>query len=730
MTADPAGPAVSVVMANYNGAAHIAAAVRSVLRQTETSIELIISDDGSSDDSLERARAAARGDPRVVVIASGRRGGPGAARNRALAAARGRWIAIVDNDDAIHPDRLKQLVALAEADMADIAADDLLTFYDGGERAPHALLPRRWARAPRWIGAADYLRTNHLFGAGPSLGYLKPLIRRSLIDGIRYDETLRIAEDFDLVMRLLLAGARMRLYPQLSYFYRKHAHSISHRLSPPVIDAMLAAHDRLGAGRSLDAAARRALAARRASIVAAGAFVALVEALKARRLAAAIGIAARNPRAAWLLHVPVRDRLLQRPARRPAAAPGPRIALLSRQRIVGATNGSSAYVLAIAQGLRDAGYCVDFIGASPKTFGRWPLFRLKPETKAFSRYSVRGGIRVGDLMIATDPRVGVRAAFAVGARLLRRIGLKVSPGEAEYAQGAPATREDMLYVARLARPGSAAVLCDYCFLTPMAPYALAFDAPVLTIMHDLMSARVSEAGSANVPKEVLTLTPEVEFGLLGQGDAVLAIQAEEAARTQAALPGRDIILVPHAVTCASSAQPGRDDRLLFVGSNTEPNIVGLTYFFNEVWPLIRAKRPSAELDVAGSVARGLAGAPPPGVRLLGVVADLSPLYRDAAVVISPLVTGSGLKIKLIEAFAAGKAVVGGSVTVQGVAGLAEEAVAIADDPQTFAAKTLSLMADPALRRRRGEAGLRIARDAFSPQAALADLLTYLRASAR
>ena len=50
---------VSVIMANLNGAAHIAAAVRSVLRQTERSLELIVSDDGSSDDSLAQARDAA-----------------------------------------------------------------------------------------------------------------------------------------------------------------------------------------------------------------------------------------------------------------------------------------------------------------------------------------------------------------------------------------------------------------------------------------------------------------------------------------------------------------------------------------------------------------------------------------------------------------------------------------------------------------------------------------------
>src|SRR5690606_9522045 len=140
MSVNDIAPRVSIVMANYNGAAHIAAAVRSVLRQTETSLELIVSDDGSDDDSLACARAAADGDPRLVVVGAKRRSGPAAARNRALAVARGGWLAIVDNDDYIEPGRLARLIDAAEADGADIAADDLLVFYEDGSQQPHAHL--------------------------------------------------------------------------------------------------------------------------------------------------------------------------------------------------------------------------------------------------------------------------------------------------------------------------------------------------------------------------------------------------------------------------------------------------------------------------------------------------------------------------------------------------------------------------------------------------------------
>lgn len=717
MTYD-AEPLVSVIMANHNGAAHIAAAVRAVLRQTESRLELILSDDGSSDDSLVRARAAAAADPRLVVLTHGLRGGPAAARNRALAAARGHWIAIVDNDDLIHPERLARLIAQAEADGADIAADNLLTFYEDGT-APHPHLRQAPAR---WVSPAEYLRTNHVFGEVPSLGYLKPIFRRTL--AARYDESLNIAEDFDLVMRLLLGGARMRVYPELGYFYRKHPHSISHRLSAGALAAMLAAHDRLSDGGASDVGA--ALAARRRSLADARGFTEIIAALKARRIGDALGMALQQPGAAALLRVPLLDRLMKRAPKMVENHGPPRVALLSRQRIVGATNGSSAYVLSIADAFDRAGYAVDFIGASPKIFGRWPVMRLRPETGVFASYRIHGALKFGSVLIATNPRVAVSAVVALLERALVKLGLAARGWSkpAEYAQGAPATLADQLFVARVAKPGAKAIVCDYAFLTPLAPYVLA-DAPVLTIMHDLMSARVSEAATEKAPAEVLALTPEREFALLGQCDAVLAIQAEEAAAVRKALAGTDVILAPHAASCVANAQPGDDDTLLFVGSNTSPNAVGISRFFEQSWPLVRAKRPNARLLVAGSVVRALTGAPD-GIKLLGVVADLAPLYRDAGVVISPLHTGSGLKIKLIEAMAAGKAIVGTSVTVQGVADLAAGALAIEDDPARFAEAICELLGVPERRRALGRAALELARGHFSPDACYGAMVDYVR----
>ena len=96
--------------------------------------------------------------------------------------------------------------------------------------------------APMWLTAAPYLRANGGDPALPAFGYLKPVIRRAVLGNRRYDPALRIGEDYDLVLRLLIGGARFLLLPDPLYAYRRHAGSISHRLSVGTARAMLAAH--------------------------------------------------------------------------------------------------------------------------------------------------------------------------------------------------------------------------------------------------------------------------------------------------------------------------------------------------------------------------------------------------------------------------------------------------------------------------------------------------------
>jgi succinoglycan biosynthesis protein ExoO len=320
-----ARPCVSVITANYNGGAHLAAAVRSVLRQSLASLELIVVDDASTDDSLAVIRQAAAGDPRVRVLKQRRNAGPAAARNRALEAARGRWIAVFDSDDLMSPDRLQRLVDCAEADWAEIVVDNLIVFSDDETQPWRPFLTGPAYARPRWLTLADYIGSSRIYSHRPDLGYLKPLICAATLrrTGLRYRQDLRVGEDYDLILRLLAEGAKMRLDPGPLYRYRRHDEEVSPARRREHLQAMLAA-DADFAARYPDQppAVRRAQAARRRSLEAALSYDGVITQLKAHGVAGGLKASLNDP-AVWpLLTMPVAARLKRFAARlnRPYAA--------------------------------------------------------------------------------------------------------------------------------------------------------------------------------------------------------------------------------------------------------------------------------------------------------------------------------------------------------------------------------------------------------------------------
>jgi glycosyltransferase involved in cell wall biosynthesis len=110
MTAEPL---VSIITPAYNSAGFIRETIASALAQTLRNFELIVVDDGSSDDTIEVVHRIAAGDPRVIVMLSPH-GGPAQARNVGLEAARGRYIALLDSDDIWMPQYLEQQIAVLE----------------------------------------------------------------------------------------------------------------------------------------------------------------------------------------------------------------------------------------------------------------------------------------------------------------------------------------------------------------------------------------------------------------------------------------------------------------------------------------------------------------------------------------------------------------------------------------------------------------------------------------
>ena len=715
-------PTVSIVMANHNGACFVEQALRSALRQTLSDIEIIVSDDASTDDSAARILAISEADPRVRLIRRVTKGGAAMARNTALDVAGGTYIAIMDSDDLMHPDRLRRLVALIETNGADLVADDLLMFDDASELPPASLLD---GRTHGWIDAAAYVDGNSMNG-GPALGYLKPLIRRKVIEtyNLRYDQGLSIAEDYAFVLQLLVHGARFWIDNDMTYFYRRRSGSLSHRLSKTALLKMQIADAAFVAPRAMSQPFEAARARRSASLNIALQFEHLVDALKQRRLLYALSYSLRHPKAALRLRGPVRDRMHRLFARSPndqVASVRRSVCLLSRQRVIGATNGSSAYLLSLCRALDAKGFDVHLVSPSPAVFGSWPALLLRAEMGVFKSIRVRGAWRFGKVLVARDVRVCIRGLLIVAARLLSKTGIGVRVPKADYAIGVAWRREDLLFVAQEARANADAILADYAFLTAGIAYTLRPDSPSAVVMHDMFSNHRQPNGPR--PPSMVRIDALQEAHLLSAADAIVAIQADEAAEVSRLLPGHRVILAPMAVRAVAYAQPGRSHSALFVGSDTGPNIDGLNWLLDEVWPQVRLKLPKAELVVAGGVSAGVRNRPD-GVCFLGHVDNLADVYRDAGVVVSPLRHGSGLKIKLVEALANGKACIVTGVTVQGVEDITRDAVIRADDAATFAAELMRLFSDKDLRVALGTRALGVARANFSIESCGSDLTDF------
>ena len=222
--------AVSVIMPVYNGAQSLPAAVESVLAQTLSNLELLIVDDGSVDDTARVAERFAARDPRVQLLRQPTNRGQAAARNLALETARGVWIAPVDADDEILPDRLRLLAEVGEREHADLIADGILFQGVRLPGTPAELMTWRRNGHDVELLSAEALINSDIPARGRcSLGYLKPLMRRRFLNecNLRYAEDLRFAEDFHLYARALFCGARFILYPESHYVFRQTPASAS-----------------------------------------------------------------------------------------------------------------------------------------------------------------------------------------------------------------------------------------------------------------------------------------------------------------------------------------------------------------------------------------------------------------------------------------------------------------------------------------------------------------------
>ena len=224
-------PAVSLIMPVYNKALYLADALDSVLAQTFADFELIVIDDGSTDASLEVARAYAQRDARISVY-SIRNQGVSHARNLGMSYAKGKYLTFVDADDTIHPSYMENMYACICQSGADMVISGIAKHRDGVIRAE--MTCGRVGLFSLQDILTDFASVQKRCGIYGSC--VAKLFSRELAQGVQFDEQLKLAEDFDFYLQLYAKAETFYCDDKKYYYYLQETENSSFLAADDKID--------------------------------------------------------------------------------------------------------------------------------------------------------------------------------------------------------------------------------------------------------------------------------------------------------------------------------------------------------------------------------------------------------------------------------------------------------------------------------------------------------------
>ncbi len=245
-------PRVSLILPVFNDIDHLETLLASLQSQSETALEIIAVDDGSSDGSVALLDAAARRDPRFIVLRQCHRG-VSAARNLGLERARGRWIAFADSDDWLDRDALRTWCDLAETSRADLLVGNGFSFSGvadpGASTGARLLQHQPWGRV---VSGAEWIQHAVAKQEWPHYVWLQ-LVRRDLLAAqrTRFVEGMANHSDILWTLDVALAANRVAFCAEPLYGYRVNPVSLSRNPSLQAVSqrarSYLIALDRLRA---------------------------------------------------------------------------------------------------------------------------------------------------------------------------------------------------------------------------------------------------------------------------------------------------------------------------------------------------------------------------------------------------------------------------------------------------------------------------------------------------
>jgi len=212
---------------------------------------------------------------------------------------------------------------------------------------------------------------------------------------------------------------------------------------------------------------------------------------------------------------------------------------------------------------------------------------------------------------------------------------------------------------------------------------------------------------AAVHRRFQTVCRRLEQRWLPEFWLVLAASEDDAETVRRIAPGCRVLAYPNTIPSQPAPIKKERDLIAFSGNlEYHPNVAAVRFFRRKIWPLLRERRPELEWVLIGrnahGVARELAG--DARIHLIGPVENAVEVLAQAKAAVVPLLAGSGTRVKILEAWAAGVPVVSTSVGAEGLPVVNGKHLLIADEPGDFAGAVSNLLDSGELRRRLGESG--------------------------
>lgn len=228
---------VSVIIPTYNAAEFLSLAIESAIKQSQPPLEIILIDDGSTDETPGIARGF--GDSVRYIRQANQ--GVSSARNRGLAMARGEWVAFLDADDQFLPGKLERQLAVArQKPELDIVHSGWVLVDEAGKTLD---VVEPWKDAPR-LDLETWLLWKPVFP-----GAL--LMRTEAVRKVGgFDVSLSHAEDVDLILRMSLEGSRATWLREPTVRYRRHGNNVT-RIGPAQAEGVVRVLDKFFASRNL-----------------------------------------------------------------------------------------------------------------------------------------------------------------------------------------------------------------------------------------------------------------------------------------------------------------------------------------------------------------------------------------------------------------------------------------------------------------------------------------------